>query len=504
MFQSAEQIRTAAINRILSVRTDMSVLAGEPQVDIIDAMSIETAKLWFFADYLQKLNSVMGMLSIIEDETYKQSLAEALGVSYLSLTVATILGVPSDLENDIEAIFYYDLNRMAGDYGVTRKAAERATGIERFYVDGPAPVTIRMGSRCRTAGNAPTVFSTTLSISAVSPTFDSAANAYYVDVPIQAEEYGTGGNVSPNTILVQSPAISRVTRVTNLAATSGGSERESNADLLARIQAARFSTSIATRQGYRAWAMSQEGVDDAFVTGAGDTLMTRASAWGVDVWILGENQASQTFSVKIGGAGETYVLPYQPVLDVVVTGYTEDQGYDLIEDETGGYANSVRAYTQIAWREPPEGPATNQIVNITVTYDQKVRDLQEILDTDPVYNVPANDVLVKRGLRYYVLTEMRVTGLPGYPQSVVESVVESAIIAALTDKKFGEGQDYSDLLVIAAEATSGGVRVVDRIDGFLMGRNAEFHPDPWPTLADDNLAAEDNEYLVVGFVKFLG
>lgn len=506
MYKSATQISASSIARILATRVDISTLPGEPQIDIVEAVSIEIAKLFFFGDYLERMNSVEGFQSIILDEAYKQSLAEALGISYTSLTLGSILGVPSDLANDVEAVFYVDINALAADFGVTRKSAEYATGTVRFYVDSSSAFSLALGSKVSTSGSSPIMFSTTQSVSGVTPSVDLDENTFFVDVTVRADSSGEVGNVMANTIQVQSPATTRVLRVNNLVSTSGGKNRESNADLLARILQAPSSIAINTRQGYKAWTLAVNGIFDAVVVGAGDPMMTRATAGAVDIFVIGEDQATTTVKIKITVSGEEYILPFQPVLSVASVKdfptqvpYTEGSGYIVVLDTAGGYAGSSMAVTKIVF-DPSVGPAPGDYVEISFTYDAKILDLQTTLLNDAYEDVPGSFVLFKRGVRWLVVVEARIVPLPGYSMAVAQAAVSTAISDFLAEVALDKDIDYSDLLVVAAQATSGGSEVVDRIDLFQIARVASLSEIPVYSTA--NLVAESNEYYTFGVVNF--
>lgn len=504
MFKSAQQIRTDMINRILSLRSDISVLNGEPQIDMMDSAAIETAKLFFVGDYLEKMNSVDGMLAIINDNSYKQALVAAFGASYSSLTLSNVLGVPADLPNDAEAILYYDVNRMAVNFGLARKSAERASGIERFYIDGPAAVTIPLGSKVAVQSANPVFFSASQNIVSVIPSFDAATNSYYVDVPILCDVAGTRGNLSPGTIQTQRPTVNRVLRVNNLLSTNGGKIRESNEDLLNRMLDARTAVGINTRQGYTSWVLSKDGVIDAKVVAAGDSLMVRSPAGAVDIYIQGESLVSLTVQIRVGAPGEEYILPFQPTLAVnSVVGlvpYTEGVGYTVSYDTTGGYAGSARANTKIIF-DSVNGPAAAELVSINFTYDGKEKELQDDLDFNAEVNVPGSDVLVKRGTKWFIISEMKVVPLPGYSQSNAESSVLSALSLLMSSYKLGDQLDYSDFLVSAAQATIDGVEAIDRIEGLLLGRDLSFSGSP--PLSTASLPALSNEFYTIGQVTFL-
>ena len=112
--------------------------------------------------------------------------------------------------------------------GVERKGAVPAQGTLRFTADTPLdqPRTIPQGTVCLTSGLVR--FATTQEAAL-------EAGATYVDVPAQALEAGTAGNVAADTIQIMSVAPVGVRSCTNPKPFSGGSDAESDDDLRARI-----------------------------------------------------------------------------------------------------------------------------------------------------------------------------------------------------------------------------------------------------------------------------
>lgn len=112
--------------------------------------------------------------------------------------------------------------------GVTRRAADQAQGIIRFYVDEARSddVTVSAGTICMTAGQ---VRFETLEDGVIE------AGTLYADVPAQAAEAGESGNAAAGTILTMAVAPTAVTACINPEAFSGGRDEEDDESLRERV-----------------------------------------------------------------------------------------------------------------------------------------------------------------------------------------------------------------------------------------------------------------------------
>ena len=129
----------------------------------------------------------------------------------------------------------YDLDRFVGLFGFSRQQGSYATGTVTFSAGSPTTFAIGIPFNTQVAAvtgtNSQVVFDTIQN--AVIP-----AGGTSVDVPVRAEVTGQTGDVDANTItlLAGSNTIAGVTSVTNAAATTGGSNQESDAALKIRFK----------------------------------------------------------------------------------------------------------------------------------------------------------------------------------------------------------------------------------------------------------------------------
>ena len=122
------------------------------------------------------------------------------------------------------------LDYHAETRGITRGAAEKATGVIRFAAADKvtAACPIEKGTVCMTAEGVR--FETTEDATI-------AVGSQWVDVPAQAAEAGAGGNVIAGTVTLLSAMPVGVVQCTNPAAFSGGCDAESDEALRRRVLA---------------------------------------------------------------------------------------------------------------------------------------------------------------------------------------------------------------------------------------------------------------------------
>ena len=146
------------------------------------------------------------------------------------------------------------LDYRAGEHGLTRKAATKATG--QVTITGSNGTTVPVGSTFVTGAGVQ--FTTTAEASIGEPG--------QVNAPVVAVLAGTGGNVPAATITGIPVSIPGVNGVTNTAPTTGGTDTETDQALLARLlEKVRLPATSGNVAHYLQWAKEVAGVGDAKV-----------------------------------------------------------------------------------------------------------------------------------------------------------------------------------------------------------------------------------------------
>lgn len=154
------------------------------------------------------------------------------------------------------------LDMHAASVDLSRRAATKARGKVRFFraVQGndEVNVTIPAGRIVRTLpdGTGRIYRYSTLG-DAVLP-----AGAAYVDVPVEAEEYGAAGNASAGQICELPTPVTGISSVTNASdwLTEEGADEETDTQLRERYALQWQSNNGCTKYAYMAWALSVPGV----------------------------------------------------------------------------------------------------------------------------------------------------------------------------------------------------------------------------------------------------
>lgn len=154
------------------------------------------------------------------------------------------------------------LDAHAQTRGMTRKAATPATG--ELTISGAAGTVIPAGS----------MFSTT-SLNPEDPAMSYITTAQAtisatgsVTVNIQCTEAGSEGNTGENTIILLASSITGITAVTNPEEVSGGTDQETDEDLIARIEEydqTQGDSFVGNMADYRRWATSVAGIGNASI-----------------------------------------------------------------------------------------------------------------------------------------------------------------------------------------------------------------------------------------------
>lgn len=154
------------------------------------------------------------------------------------------------------------LDYHAKGYGMERKGASYATGT--VTVEGSPNTVIPAGflfAVPASGDNAAITFST---LEEVTISTDGTA-----EIPVQATEAGTTGNVAADTIVIMaSPTIVGINRITNEKAITGGAAEEDDESLRQRIQETLESSDasfVGCDADYKRWAKEVEGVGEVIV-----------------------------------------------------------------------------------------------------------------------------------------------------------------------------------------------------------------------------------------------
>ena len=181
-----------------------------------------------------------------------------------------------------------DLDKLAKNFGLTRQPAVAANGVSLLtFASIQGTININAGDLVTASNGFSFSILNGVSITAAQSNFYRSVattyannlqfvgitDQYAVQVTVQATTAGSAGNIAQYSLI--STNIPGVSNVTNTSAFTGGSDQEDDATFRNRILAVFSGSSVGTALGYKNTALATTGVNDAYVIGPGDPLMTR-------------------------------------------------------------------------------------------------------------------------------------------------------------------------------------------------------------------------------------
>jgi len=308
------QIQQNVITDLQRTTPEVSLQPGAVIRDVfVDPFSGETVRLRFLTDFLHRSQSFDTLLAIDGLTAAGNPIPVTQSAYKTALQAAFALSRPDDAQFIIDQTF----DQLAARNGKTRLSGKQARGIVTFFTRSTPTRTLVIPLGTRVSSGSVTYATTQdsrIPVENSAAFFDPTTGLYSVDVPVQAEQTGTAGNVSRGqigSIVSNVPGLA----VTNQNRTFGGEGVETNIQLATRARSALASVDVGTEQGIRQSAADQPGVEEANVIEAGNALMQRdfdptnsVHVGGkADVWIRGS---------ATGTVSDTFAFIFQEAFDV--------------------------------------------------------------------------------------------------------------------------------------------------------------------------------------------
>jgi hypothetical protein len=264
-----------------------------------------------------------------------------------------------------------------------------------------------------------------------------------------------------------SPIVAGFSQITNITASSGGTDTESNASVLSRCALALKGRELDTISGLTLFTKSQPGVQDASVIDNKSPFMTRGVGNQVDIRVLGNNEVSFTdtfvYSSLLVSVNGGIILSHQPVsniLSVTVNSTPKVAGtdYNFVKD-TSGYSGSVKSMDNIMFLTTVN---PGDVVVIQYVYDSLMSVLQSLL-AQPANNIPNSDILFREAEELLIDITMHVVVFAGFDLVQTQNNVTTALTNYFNNLLLGAPPKglipQSDIASISAQVP--GVSFVD-------------------------------------------
>jgi uncharacterized phage protein gp47/JayE len=303
------------IRGIYLAQPGVSVQAGSVIRDvIIDPFVSEMERSRFILDFLYRSSSFAGLIQV--DDPLNEGASINVADSQYKTALKRALFLQSD--SDVQALIDQSFEKLASNFGVTRKIGTFARGEVDFYTLKVPSTSYSIPSGTIVSGGG-VQFATTASVSIpldqLARYYNPITKRYIVSAPVVARTIGTAGNLASGQILAGAPL---GLSVTNSSPTFGGSDTENNKELSSRTLGVLSSVDTGTKAGYERISRATAGVISSFVVGAESPFMERDNGLGgkVDIWIRGSaprtvtdvfapsfNSRFGTKFIPVGGVG---------------------------------------------------------------------------------------------------------------------------------------------------------------------------------------------------------
>lgn len=342
----------------------------------------------------------------------------------------------------------YRLERLSGTY---------ATVTLTFYTTSQPTAEIRIpsGTQASTSGTtyvSPITFTVIadarFSVSDAPAYYNFDRDRYEFSVSATCDQLGSLGTTSANLIIRLLASIPGIQGVTNLTASIGGTDRESDDDFRKRIQAAKLGRDLNTVYGLKNY-MQSLGFADAYPIRLEAVDAERAI--GIDVFVVSTTASSVTENIAYDPAQVTYNLSYRPVLSVTsvtgaILGTLTTAQYSVNIDETSQYRRSADANDSITIT-PGTPLAIGEIVSIVYTYAAAVKQAQDTLELDENYVLTA-DVLIKNAIPAYLYLTATLNLKANADAPTTREQCRNALSQFLATYRLGDDIQKSDFIIV--------------------------------------------------------
>ena len=363
------------------------------------------------------------------------------------------------------------LEDLAGNFNISRSEGTYATGTVRFYRYSKPVSTIPIvaGSKAYSELSSSQVSFHTLATVNLTPSspVDATTGAYYVDCPVSCDVAGAIGNVFAGGISYAE--ITGVDEVSNLVATTGGLETQTNDQLVSTVQATARGN-VGTRTGWEALVRDNFVVEDCQIIGGKDVDAVRSQFGGsVDIIVLDEILTPMTETISFAGPTGSVAPTFLPLASVVSIGATGATAGALIlsEGPTGDYEVVYDNYS-INRRSTSEKskiiihPNTFTLDGTSLAvqyyYTASILAIQNFIDNDD-NDVFGSDVMIKSGIKVLANVTANIVLLPGYSATVVIANIQTALLAYFNTLLLKNSVQASDITTVI-----GNVAGADSID----------------------------------------
>jgi hypothetical protein len=397
-----------------------------------------------------------------------------------------------------------DLDNEGGNYGLERLTGRKAAVYLTYYANARplSDVVIPAGATANTAGT-PFVSPVVYTVNADNRFSSVDMDAYYshdrgryeFTVAATCQDEGTIGNVSANLINTMSAGVSNIYGVTNLTASNGGQDVESDDDFKERIRLSTVGRDKNVSSGLQAY-MRGVGFLDVSVVRAGDTGYERAT--GVDAFVIDSTSLATSDQFTYNLAQQRYYFTYRPVIEITsvvsdIDGILTTSEYSVNLDSDSPMRRSIYSQDYIEFVNTLSPGST---ITVSYNYNSFIYQSQATLDL-PENKILTTDVLLKRAYPLSLYLNATLTLKARADGPTTRNKCKSALGDFLATYRLGDDLQKSDLILVLQQGY--GDYPVETVDAVVISSYYlvdEFGITYSPV--DEVIAMNDKQYVIYG------
>lgn len=419
MALSAEQVKNNLVNQILQNFPTAEVDTGSVLRDVfVDPQSVQIAALSEELDYISYLNTFVQNADKISEE---------------------------------------DLDEIGATYNVARSSGDIATGSITFQSltkptqdiqigadDGSGGISVKT---LMTEGGNSYEFTTTQTVFLkTDATYNTEHGCYEVTAPIRASIAGSEYNLGIGTIKVLVNGIASITSVYNYTPTTGGTNRQTNAEYALSIQDAILGNSKNIEAGVDSVLKSIDGVQEVKTLHPNSSEEPTDAGYSIS-YVRGIKEKIDSTEFIYVTTTQEYGIPKQPVLrlisvNAIVDGESKTlvQGTDyyLSHDEKSIYNGTMSSADKVIFLKTANGtPDPNTTVTLSYSYNELIEVCQETLNTNLTKYLILGNLLVAQANPQIIDFSTTIKLKYNYNTEVVKNEILTGISNYITSLPLG-------------------------------------------------------------------
>jgi len=513
--RSLEQIKQELIDYILALRSDIKIVAGDTQHDVVVASpSNQFYRFEILLEFEDRTRNLNDFTNLINDEDFKTTLAEVLGTKQDGSAYTV---------DDINTWISERLDAYVDDFGITRSAGTAASGTIRLYLYDATPVSWSTSTEFTSKT---TSYLATSSITNIIPILDSTTGLYYVDVPVEASVTGSSGNAVVGAVTGMTTKPSNFSYCSNVSAISGGTDEETDLNLISRCQEVKTQRVGGSKAYLEGLAEEQTFVDDVITIDTDDPENDIYVGSVCDVFSQFTGEDLEVVEENIYWPGEadnpneeifTFVPKNQPLSEnftptlfrYAVGSSTEVQivpdGTNTIVEivkDSGTFSGSTKAMDVVRVRLAHNTGTYKRVIKLLYGYDKQPYKLQNVFDIDTERLVGPLP-LVRKAIEVPVKVVVEPSIAFGYDQTTVQDTITSNLECYFNGGTTSFGKQYARKGIGADISHSDISNIILRTAGVVsFDFDTFFVINTLTGDRNDPVVVTDNQYAILSEVAF--